>query len=137
MIKLGSVFMSEISRRNFFKLGASAALGAALFNLETLPNTALAKGNATKTLKFTPISVKNLPDAETAAKKSELINTSLNYIKTCISKITDNNLRTKTASFIEDTRPTFMQMYPSSNDVTNIYNKLADENLLNTSIISP
>lgn len=137
MIKLGSVFMSEISRRNFFKLGASAALGAALFNLETLPNTALAKGNTTKTLKFTPISIKNLPNAETAAKKSELINTSLNYIKTCISKITDNNLRAKTASFIEDTRPTFMQMYPSSNDVTNIYNKLADENLLNTSIISP
>lgn len=129
--------MNELSRRNFFKLGASAALGAAFFNFSALQNTASAKNSAAKSLKFTPVSVKNLPDAETAAKKSELVNASFNYIKSCVNKITDNNLRFKTADLIEDTRPTFMQMYPSSNDVTKIYNQLADMGLLNTSIISP
>lgn len=130
--------MNELSRRNFFKLGASAALGAALFNFEGLhTSTAFAQGSMTKSLHFTPISLKNLPDAETAAKNSQLVSASLNYIKTCVNKITDNNLRAKTADLIEDTRPTFMQMYPSASDVTNIYNKLADTRLIDTSIISP
>lgn len=128
--------MSEISRRNFFKLGAGAVLGAALFNLGTLPQPVSAKGDIAN-LKFTPVFLKDLPDAETAAKKSELVKAAFSYINTCINKITNNNLRAKTASFIEDTRPTFMQMYPSSNDITKIYNRLADEGLVNTSVISP
>lgn len=61
----------------------------------------------------------------------------MNYIKTCVNKITDNNLRAKTADLIEDTRPTFMQLYPSASDVTNIYNKLADAGLVDTSAIRP
>ena len=130
--------MNELSRRNFFKLGASAALGAALFNFEGLHSaTAFAQGNTTKSLHFTPVSLQNLPNAETAAKKSQLVNASLNYIKTCVNKITDNNLRAKTADLIEDTRPTFMQLYPSASDVTNIYNKLADAGLVDTSAIRP
>lgn len=50
--------MNELSRRNFFKLGASAALGAALFNFEGLHSaTAFAQGNTTKSLHFTPVSL--------------------------------------------------------------------------------
>ena len=129
--------MNELSRRSFFKLGASAALGMALINFTGLGSIALAKGTTPQNLKFKSVPLKNLPTAQVAANSSELIHRSLNYIKTCVNKISNAELRAKTMNLIEDTRPTFMQMYPNANTVTNVYNKLADAGLVKSDKISP
>lgn len=129
--------MNELSRRNFFKLGASAVASVALLNTVGLNKIAFAKGTATKNLNIKPVSLKNLPDAISSANQSELVHNSLSFIKSTVNKIGNSELRTKTLDLINDTRPTFMQKYTSATDVTNIYNQLADAGLVSSSKISP
>ncbi len=129
--------MNTLSRRSFFKLSAGVVAGAALFNMPAFNNIALAKGSTTKNLNFKAISLKNLPSAVSCAEQSDLVHSSLNYIYSAVNKIGNTQLRTKTLDLINDTRPTFMQQYSSATDVTNIYNQLADANLVKASLISP
>ena len=129
--------MNELSRRSFFKLGASAALGMAMLNFSGITGKALAQGTTPKNLKFKPVSLKDLPAARAAADSSELVHRSLNYIKSSVNKISDTGLRAKTMNLIEDSRPTFMQLYSSATDITNVYNKLADAGLVKSDKISP
>lgn len=129
--------MNELSRRSFFKLGAGAALGMALINFTGLGSMALAKGTAPQNLKFKSLPLDKLPDARGAAQSSALVQRSFSYIKSSVNKIQNRELRTKTMNLIEDSRPTFMQMYPTATDVTNVYNRLADAGLVKADKISP
>ncbi len=129
--------MTELSRRNFFKLGAGAVAGMALLNLTAINNLAMAKGATPKNLKFKSIALKDLPDAQTAANESALVHHSFDYIKSSVNKITDSQLRTKTWDLIQNSRPTFMQYYTSADKVTAVYNQLADAGLVKSSQISP
>lgn len=129
--------MNGLSRRNFFKLGASVAAGAFLMNFAQFNKLAEAKGSAARSLKFQPVALKDLPDAIDSAKRADLIEAAYNYILSTVNKISNGELRAKTLDLIKDTRPTFMQMYTSSTDVTKVYNQLADEGLVKSEQISP
>lgn len=129
--------MNGLSRRNFFKLGASVAAGAILMNFTQINKLAQAKGSAVKSLKFQSIALKDLPKPIDSANRADLIKSAYNYILSTVNKIDNSQLRAKTLDLIKDTRPTFMQMYPTSTDVTKVYNQLADESLVKSSQISP
>ena len=129
--------MQNLSRRNFFKLGAGVLAGAALFDLTGLNHKAFAQKITPSNFKINPIKLSDLPPATKAPLNSQLVNNAYDYIISSVEKITDNKLRQQTLDLIKDTRPKFMQLYTSSTDVTNIYNELANKGLIDTSIISP
>ena len=129
--------MQNLSRRNFFKLGAGVLAGAALFDLTGLNHKAFAQKITPSNFKINPIKLSDLPPATKAPLNSQLVNNAYDYIISSVEKITDNKLCQQTLDLIKDTRPKFMQLYTSSTDVTNIYNELANKGLIDTSIISP
>lgn len=119
--------MQNLSRRNFFKLGAGVLAGAALFDLTGLNHKAFAQKITPSNFKINPIKLSDLPPATKAPLNSQLVNNAYDYIISSVEKITDNKLRQQTLDLIKDTRPKFMQLYTSSTDVTNIYNELANK----------
>lgn len=129
--------MQDLSRRNFFKLGAGVLAGAAFFDLTGINHQVFAQGVTKQKFKYTPVYLDKLPQATIAPQHSELVKNAYDYILTNVQKIENTNLKNKTLQFIKDTRPTFMQLYTSSTAVTAVYNELANKALIDTTIISP
>lgn len=129
--------MQNLSRRNFFKLGAGVLAGAALFDLTNLNHKTFAQKITPSNFKINPIKLSDLPSATKAPLNSQLVNNSYNYIISSIEKINDTTLRQQTLNLIKNTYPKFMQLYTSPTDVTNIYNQLANNNLIDPALISP
>lgn len=129
--------MQNLSRRNFFKLGAGALAGAAFFDLTGISHKAFAQGTNISNFKYVAVSLDKLPEAVKAVQNSELVKNAYKYIVDSVQKIENKNLQNKTLDFIKDTRPTFMQLYTSSTAVTAVYNELANKGFIDTTIISP
>lgn len=129
--------MQNLSRRSFFKLGAGMLAGAALFDFTNLNHKAFAKGVTSQNFSITPVSIKNLPQATKAIEQSAIVKNAYNYILSSIEKINNLTLRKQTLDLIQNTRPTFMQLYTSSTSITGVYNELANKGLVDTSNISP
>lgn len=129
--------MQNLSRRSFFKLGAGMLAGAALFDFTNLNHKAFAKGVTSQNFSITPVSIKNLPQATKAIEQSAIVKNAYNYILSSVEKINNLTLRKQTLDLIQNTRPTFMQLYTSSTSITGVYNELANKGLVDTSNISP
>ena len=129
--------MQNLSRRSFFKLGAGMLAGAALFDFTNLNHKAFAKGVTSQNFSITPVSIKNLPQATKAIEQSAIVKNVYNYILSSVEKINNLTLRKQTLDLIQNTRPTFMQLYTSSTSITGVYNELANKGLVDTSNISP
>lgn len=129
--------MQNLSRRSFFKLGAGMLAGAALFDFTNLNHKAFAKGVTSQNFSITPVSINNLPQATKAIEQSAIVKNAYNYILSSVEKINNLTLRKQTLDLIQNTRPTFMQLYTSSTSITSVYNELANKGLVDTSNISP
>lgn len=129
--------MQNLSRRSFFKLGAGMLAGAALFDFTNLNHKAFAKGVTSQNFSIIPVSIKNLPQATKAIEQSAIVKNAYNYILSSVEKINNLTLRKQTLDLIQNTRPTFMQLYTSSTSITGVYNELANKGLVDTSNISP
>ena len=129
--------MQNLSRRSFFKLGAGMLAGAALFDFTNLNHKAFAKGVTSQNFSITPVSINHLPQATKAIEQSAIIKNAYNYILSSVEKINNLTLRKQTLDLIQNTRPTFMQLYTSSTSITSVYNELANKGLVDTSNISP
>ena len=84
--------MQNLSRRNFFKLGAGVLAGAALFDLTGLNHKAFAQKITPSNFKINPIKLSDLPPATKAPLNSQLVNNAYDYIISSVEKITDNKL---------------------------------------------
>ena len=129
--------MQNLSRRNFFKLSASIVAGATLFDLTGINHKVFAQANVPQKFKFVPVYLDKLPSAIESVNNSELVHNAYNYILNSVQKIDNPTLRNQTLYLINNTTPSFMQLYTSTSAITNIYNQLADNGLINPSIISP
>lgn len=129
--------MENLSRRNFFKLGATVLAGAALFDLTGINHKAFAQATIAHKFKFIPVKLDNLPSAVNCVDNSQLVHNAYDYILNSVNKIGNAKLRNQTLSLIKNSTPKFMEMYTSVSSITKIYNNLANDGLINTSIISP
>lgn len=122
-----------VSRRNFLKLAAGTALGAAMFSMPSL-SFARNVNNPKRTIK--PVPFASIPqDAIAAAHASSLVQKSFENILTLSETIKNDSLRQAVIGLLKNPMPTFMQEYTSSSSKQRLYSKLADHNLIDTTVI--
>lgn len=125
---------TAITRRNFLKLATGTAIGTAMFQM---PFLSYAKEDRVKSRTIQSVLFTSLPrEAQIAAKSSPMVNSAYEGILAAVNTIQDSGLRERTLQIIKNPVPTFMQEYTTSGAISQLYKKLSDQGLINTSKIS-
>lgn len=126
---------SAMTRRNFLKIAAGAAAGAALFRIPVISEAASPEA-VVKQRRIRTVSFRDLPfPAAEAAKNSQLVRDAYDGVLAMVNTIEDTSLRSHVLAAIHDPTPTFMQEYTSGSAVRRLYGQLADQGLIDTSQI--
>ncbi len=122
-----------LSRRNFLKLAAGAAAGAALFPFASGRTVQAAEG-------YTPVlrpeNIHSLPAPVQAAHSSDMVRLAHRQLLGAVDSIKNRELRQNTRKLIEDPVPTVAGEYTSKSAVTRLYAALAGQGLIDTAKIS-
>ena len=120
---------TELSRRSFLEISAGAIAGMAVLNMPHI--SFAAKGE------ITPVTLAACPEAPQAAvQKSKMVNAGWDKLIVATNSLKNKSLSSKIKAIFDNPAPTFMQQYSSNNDVQNIYNKLLDNGLVDSSKIT-
>ncbi|WP_196592640.1 TAT (twin-arginine translocation) pathway signal sequence [Pectinatus sottacetonis] len=122
-------YSEGLSRRNFLRISVGAAAGLAVLNM---PHVSFASENKVTVMKFADCPA--LP--QDIVKKSQMVNAGWKKLLEAANSISDKTIGKKIKNILYNPAPTFMQQYSSSADMEQVYNKLLDKGLVNSTKIS-